>query len=264
MTTINNKTKVYLSCSSKPGNFGAYLYNYIFNINNINSVYIPRKCTNAEELINLIKLIGINGCSVSMPMKNSIINYLDEVDSVGVVTKSVNTIVNKDSKLVGYNTDVYGVLQSLKDINFDNVIIYGSGSVVDSILYALRIKNIKNIFISSRNLFKSKNKYKNEKSLKFIDSNKSINKNFDLFINATPAQIDNPQIINIFNHTTKIFDLNVSFKYTDLIKLAKRNNKHHINGLKMAIYQFKKQINHYEDISISYNEINEIISSYNG
>ena len=52
---INNKTSLYLSCSSSPGNFGATLYNYFFEKKNINSIYLPRFCDHPEEMVASIK-----------------------------------------------------------------------------------------------------------------------------------------------------------------------------------------------------------------
>ena len=106
---INNKTSLFLSCSSSPGNFGATLYNYFFEKYNINSIYLPRHCERPDEMVDSIKTLNCLGCSVSMPLKNQVIPFLDELSDDARISQSVNTIVNMNGITTGHNTDIYGV-----------------------------------------------------------------------------------------------------------------------------------------------------------
>jgi len=75
----------------------------------------------------------LSGINVTIPHKTDIIPYLDDLDSVAKETYSVNTVINKNGKLIGYNTDYYGLDKLLKynkiDIKNKRVVILGNGSV---------------------------------------------------------------------------------------------------------------------------------------
>ena len=132
---INNKTALYLSCSSAPGNFGASLYNHFFNKYNINAIYLPRYSSSPKEIINSLKSLNCLGCSISMPLKSSIITFLDDLSDEAKESNSVNTITNSNGIFKGHNTDIFGAIMALRDFKFNgNVLVYGSGSVVSSII----------------------------------------------------------------------------------------------------------------------------------
>jgi len=257
---ISNKTKLYLSCSAKPGNFGATLYNRLFDHYGINALYIPRYCIKAKELIEAVRLLNCDGCSVSMPLKNQVIPYLDELSDFARRAQSVNTIVNQDGRLIGHNTDIFGAIKTLEKTKLNNVIIYGAGSVVDSLLIALNELGITEISIFSRNPEKALAKYKhrNTKVIKNLDEAKS---NYDLLINATPAPFDG-NLTAILDRVATVFDLLVSPNDTDLITAAKKAKKETITGNVMSKYQFQKQfecytslVPHIEDISTILNDL---------
>tara|TARA_B100000787_G_scaffold169616_1_gene161376 strand:- start:512 stop:1297 length:786 start_codon:yes stop_codon:yes gene_type:complete len=259
---INNKTSLYLSCSSSPGNFGATLYNYFFEKKNINSIYLPRFCDHPEEMVASIKAFNCMGCSVSMPLKNKVIPFLDELSEDAKLSQSVNTIVNQDGWTVGHNTDIYGVTKVLQDAAVKKVIIYGSGSVVDSIIISLKSMNVDSISIYSRNALMAAQKSRLH-NVKFLDSIRSISPNYDLLINATPAKYEGD--LNILsNSVNMIFDLVVSSSETNIINAAKNLGKPFFTGISMTKYQFQKQFLIYTGIEIPISEIDNAIVDFFG
>jgi len=257
---INNKTSIYLSCSSRPGNFGATLYNFFFEKYNINSIYIPRFCDNPKEMVSSIKTLNFRGCSVSMPLKNKVIPYLDELSNNAKISQSVNTIVNADGNTIGHNTDIYGVYKVLEQENVKKVIIYGSGSVVDSIVVALKSLNIDQISIFSRNVLAAseKSKFHNVSLLENLDS---ISSNYDLLINATPAKYHGELEI-LFNHANMIFDLVVSPLDSEIIIAAKDSGKGFFSGIEMTKYQFQKQFSLYTGLELQMKEVNYALAKF--
>ncbi|MDC3391601.1 hypothetical protein OAY03_00915 [Candidatus Thioglobus sp.] len=250
---INNKTSLYLSCSSKPGNFGATLYNYFFEKYSINSIYLPRSCESPKEMIESIKTLNCLGCSVSMPLKNKVIPYLDDLSNNAKISQSVNTIVNKNGFTTGHNTDIYGVMKVLESTKVKQVIIYGSGSVVDSIVVALKSLQIDSISIISRNPITASEKSKFH-NIKLIEDAKSISTGYDLLINATPSKYDGDLKV-LFNYANMIFDLVVSPIDTEIISAAKDSEKSFFTGIEMTKYQFQKQFLIYTNIEIKIQEI---------
>jgi len=260
---IDNKTKIFFSASSKPGNFGASIYNKLFQLYNINAVYIPRKSSSAKPLIEALKAFHIEGCSISMPLKNQVINFLDIIDDNAKLTQSVNTIVQREGKLIGYNTDIVGAFLALKSTHstYNNVLIYGSGSVTHSIVKALEQVGVDRISIVSRNSKKARlvsEKY----NLIFYEHCTAINNHFDLLVNATPASLENNHEIDILlNKTNCLFDLVVSPDYTPLVKKAQSKKISFITGDVMSKFQLQKQFEHYTGIFPNIETIDEIIYS---
>jgi len=257
---INNKTSLYLSCSSKPGNFGATLYNYFFDKYDINSIYLPRSCENPEEMIESIKALNCLGCSVSMPLKNKVIPYLDELSNNAKISQSVNTIINKDGFTTGHNTDIYGATKVLESLKINKVIIYGSGSVVDSIVVALKILKVDSISIFARNAIMASKKSKFHK-ISLVENIESISSNYDLLINATPSKYVG-SLKDLFNHASMIFDLVVSAEESDVITAAKNLDKSFISGIEMTKYQFQKQFLIYTGVEIKMEEIDYALTRF--
>lgn len=84
-----------------------------------------------EKLSEFVKSRKFDGLNVTMPYKKSIVPYLDEVDGIAEKTGAVNTVLNKNGKLIGYNTDYYGMKYALEaakiTLKGKNVLILGSG-----------------------------------------------------------------------------------------------------------------------------------------
>ena len=132
------------------------LHNYWIKQNNIDAIYDKKKL-NENELYNLIldvKERNISGINVTVPFKNSVIPFLDELSDESNKTQSVNTIYLKDKKIIGHNTDIEGFENAIKKINFDfknkKIFILGAGGVVPSIIYASMKMGSSEIIISNR------------------------------------------------------------------------------------------------------------------
>ena len=92
-----------------------------------------------------VRSLGIKGCSISMPFKEKVISLIDELDPLAKQSKAVNTIVNNNGHLTGYNTDVLGIQNCLKSIKIEKnkkVLLLGAGGAARAILVAL--KNLRN------------------------------------------------------------------------------------------------------------------------
>ena len=97
------------------------LHNHWIKQNHIDAIY-EKKNLNNEEIENLISEVkkqNIHGLNVTIPFKNAVIPYLDELSDESKKTQSVNTIYLKNKKVVGHNTDIVGFEKAVKKINFD-------------------------------------------------------------------------------------------------------------------------------------------------
>ena len=103
-----------ISIAQKSGMFGTIIHNAGFKALKLNFMYKAFAINDLEGAINGVRALGIKGCSVSMPYKEKVIRYLDSLHPLAKRARAVNTIVNTDGYLTGYNTDILGVEECLK------------------------------------------------------------------------------------------------------------------------------------------------------
>ena len=195
----------------------------------IDSEYVNFDLREIEDFNNL-EILKINGLNVTIPYKEKIITYLDQVDKAASIIGAVNTIAKKDNKLIGYNTDYIGFIKSFKNnLNFKNALILGTGGASKAIQYALNIKNI-NFDIGSR-----KN---NKKYISYDLINEKI-KDYDLIINTTPLGTfpdvsKKPKInYNLINENHFCYDLIYNPEKTSFLKECEKKGARIMNGLEM-------------------------------
>jgi len=195
----------------------------------IDSEYVNFDLREIEDFNNL-EILKINGLNVTIPYKEKIITYLDEVDKAARIIGAVNTIAKKDNKLIGYNTDYIGFIESFKNnLNFKNALILGTGGASKAIQYALNIKNI-NFDIASR-----KN---NKKYISYDLINEKI-KDYDLIINTTPLGTfpdvsKKPKInYNLINENHFCYDLIYNPEKTSFLNECEKKGARIMNGLEM-------------------------------
>lgn len=138
---INKDTKLYGSFSSNPGNNGCVFFNEAFQRHGINAIYKSFYSDNIEQLISSVKYLKFDGFALSMPHKIEVIPYLDEIDDAANEIGAVNTVIIKDGKLKGYNTDWLGVKNYFLDAA-DHLTILGDGGFSKAVQYWCKTKNV--------------------------------------------------------------------------------------------------------------------------
>ena len=245
---LNNKREICLSISSKPGTFGETVHNAGYNYQGLNFFYKAVKVVELENTVKAIKLLQVKGCSVSMPFKEKIIDYMDILDEDAKKTGAVNTILNENNVLKGFNTDIFGAFKALEALNIskdENIFILGAGGVARAIIIALKRHKIFNIFITNRN-FKKAETLSHLFNCKVISWEKRNNFKSSILINATPIGMNNNDLympINIksLKNFDKVMDVVVSEDETRLIKTAKSINMPNVSGIYMTFFQAASQ-----------------------
>lgn len=138
------------------------MHNAAFNALGLNAVYIPFhvKSNLPGELkaaVESIRALGLLGVNVTIPHKEKVLKYLDEIEPHAMDLGAVNTIVNKDGKLIGYNTDGAGYLLSLRDetgfkAGRKRAVIIGAGGAARSIVYSILAAKPVSVVIANRTL----------------------------------------------------------------------------------------------------------------
>ena len=165
------------------------LHNKWFKTTEIEAVYDKKKIEEKDlrEIINEVKNEKIDGINVTVPFKKAVIPFLDELTPEARKVESVNTILKKNNKVVGANTDIYGFEASLAYQNFElknkKIFILGAGGVVSSLIYVLKKFGVEKITISNRTKKKVEDLKKIYSDLEVIDWGQNIE--FDMIINAT-------------------------------------------------------------------------------
>ena len=221
------------------------LHNYWIKQNNIDAIYDKKKF-NDNDLKNLIldvKKQTINGVNVTVPFKNKIIPYLDELSDEAKKTQAVNTIYLKEKKVIGHNTDIEGFENAIKQINFDfdnkKIFILGAGGVVPSIIYASTKMGASEIMISNRTEKKAKKIKDIFKNIKLIEWGEIPD--FDVIINATSLGLNKDDKLNLeFTNVVKnklFYDVIYNPSETDFLSTGKKLGNKYENGKLMFIYQ---------------------------
>ena len=264
---INNETRLFLSASAHPSNFGVTVYNTLFGKLGLNAVYLCRKVTDAHGLIHAIRTLDVAGCSVSMPLKRQVIPHLAELDPLAKELQSVNTIIHKDGQLKGFNTDVFGVQNCITQIRpLHRVLIYGAGSVTSSIVRVLKQECSAEVFFLARRPEQAR-AMAAQYGVRSVESASEIKEHFDLVINATPASAQarsaaNEELYRLLDHAPSFFDLVVSPVDTPWVTEAKHRKHHAISGIEMAIYQFQKQFELYTGLLPQISDVRTIVKKY--
>ena len=221
------------------------LHNYWIKKNNINAIYEKKKLfeNELEGLILKIREKNINGINITVPFKNSVIPYLDELSTQAENTQSVNTIYLNNDKIVGHNTDIDGFELGIKNSKFKvagkKIFILGAGGVVPSIIFALNKMKVSGITISNRTKDKAENLKFFFKDLK--DINWGNIPEFDMIINATSVGLNKDDEINLdfskIGENKFFYDVIYNPKETNFLKIGKKMGNKTENGKLMFVYQ---------------------------
>ena len=119
------------------------LHNFWIKQNKLEAIY-EKKLVSENEIKLIIESVRkneIEGVNVTVPFKESIIDYLDILSPEATETQSVNTIYKSGNNIIGHNTDIGGFELAIRYINYSlkdkKILIIGAGGVVPSIIYAL-------------------------------------------------------------------------------------------------------------------------------
>jgi len=121
------------------------IHNTAFRVLGLNYVYLAFEVEDLEACLKGMRALGgFRGLSVTIPHKENIIKYLDELDSVTQKIKSANTVINENGKLIGTNTDGEGTIRAFEragvKLEGKNILFLGAGGAVRAVAFAFADK----------------------------------------------------------------------------------------------------------------------------
>lgn len=221
-----------------------------------------------DEFSEFMKKKEFTAINVTIPYKQDVIPYLDELHPLAKEIGAVNTIVNKNGHNIGYNTDFYGFKYMLEHNNIQitdkKCLILGTGGTSHTVHAVLKHLGAKEIYIVSRS-------DKNDRIISYERCYKD-HLNADIVINTTPVgmypNIDaSPIDLTTFTKCEAVVDAIFNPIKTKLTLQAEALNKKAVTGLEMLVAQAKQAIEYFleqplEDslIDRTYQELLEILT----
>ena len=259
--------KTYLVIGNPIGHsLSPLIHNYWFKkYKFVNYFYEKRKVDeeDLEKIVNAVRKNELRGVNVTVPFKQKIIPHLDGLDYTAEKTQSVNTLLKKDNRVVGFNTDSIGfyatLLKKYGNETTDNFkfFVIGAGGVTSSIIDGIGEAN--KIYVTNRTKFRSKELKKKFPKIEIIDwgTKPPI---CDIVINTTSVgltknenlKIDFSDYLN--NKHTLFYDLIYNPKETNFLKNAKSRGNKIMNGQMMFLYQAQASFKLWTDVNPEIND----------
>lgn len=260
------------------------MQNKAFKFCEIDNVYLPLE-VKPEDLSLVVKSLSklnFDGFNVTAPHKVEIIKYLDEIDEFAKIIGAVNTVVIKEGKTKGYNTDGKGFLRALEEnaniqVKGKKIFILGAGGAARSIAVTMAVNGAEKIYICNRTYEKAV-KLSNMLNNNFtkickpipmepVHMKKAIDES-DILVNSTvvgmyPNVENSPIDKSLLHKDLVVYDIVYNPKKTKLLKDAEAIGCKTLSGLWMLVYQgaeaFEMWTGKKAPVKLMYDTVNEIL-----
>lgn len=234
-----------------------FIHNSAFEATNTNGVYLAWEvdATELAETVANIRRYQMYGINLSMPYKEQVIPYLDQLSEEACLIGAVNTVVNREGTLIGYNTDGKGFFKSLPSfkISKKRLVLLGAGGAAKAILAQAILDGVSQISVFVRSSSMEKTRPYLEKiqnatgfrvdlfALEDVQDLQDSITQADLLVNATSVGMDGsfqpiPTSI-VLPEKLLVADVIYQPFETPFLKWAKEQGNQSINGLGMLLYQ---------------------------
>ena len=256
-----------------------FIHNSAFEATNTNGVYLAWEVDEAElaETVANIRRYQMYGINLSMPYKEQVIPYLDQLSEEACLIGAVNTVVNREGTLIGYNTDGKGFFKSLPSfkISGKRMVLLGAGGAAKAILAQAILDRVSqvSVFVRSASMGKTRSyleKIQNATGFRVDlfaledvqDLQDSITK-ADLLVNATSVGMDEvslpiPRNI-VLSEKILVADVIYQPFETPFLKWARNQGNQSINGLGMLLYQAAEAFQLWTDKEMPTDQIWELL-----
>jgi shikimate dehydrogenase len=219
------------------------MHNAAFRHLGVNAVYVAFPVTDFRKAVAGLRGLGIGGVSVTIPFKEEIIPLLDELDPRAAEIGAVNTVVNREGRLIGYNTDWLGAVTALTakiSLKERHVLILGAGGAARAIAFGI-INTGGRVSLTDIDAARAAALVK-DLGAEFIPSDTLETCPATILVNATPVGMSpnvdgipiNPDLLGRFE---VVMDIVYQPLVTRLLREAQARGAATIDGLQMLIHQ---------------------------
>lgn len=225
------------------------MHNSAFLHLGLNYVYLAWEVepSNLKLAIDGVRGLGIVGLNVTIPHKEKVGEYLDELSEEARMVGAVNTILNKNGKLVGFNTDVEGFRRALGcSVKDKKVVVLGAGGAGRAVVFAL-IKDGASCIILNRTEEKARDLAEKFKGIGEVMADKltpsalkRAMQEADILVNATSLGMKGESIEGIedaLREDILVMDLVYNPRETPLLRIAKEKGARVVEGWRMLLHQ---------------------------
>ncbi len=250
---------------------GPLMHNRAFAAIGYNAVYLAFKVTDPDSAIKGIRALNFKGVSVTLPHKVAVMEYLDEVDETAARIGAVNTIVNRQGRLIGYNTDCPGALEALRaqtTIQSKSIALIGAGGAARAIGFGLVAAGGR-VTILNRTTAKGEG-LAADLQAEFSPLNDWQPNRYEILINTTPIGMHPdtdaiPISKEALSEDMVVMDIIYNPIKTCLLKAAEAKNCRTINGVAMFVsqgaYQFELWTGQKAPAAVMYNAVLESLKT---
>jgi len=245
---VDAATKIYgVAGNPIKSSLSPVMMNTAFRRETVNAVYLALQTNKIADLLKLVNEIPIQGLSVTMPLKQEIMEHLEKTDPLSAKIGACNTVLRaQDGKLYGFNTDVAGIIGPLEkrmSLRGAKALVLGAGGAARAAVFGLRDKGAE-VFILNRTP-ETAAKLAKQSGAKTIKKDALAKTAFDVIINATPIGMTGQkgaQVLEAKDLNTKlVFDLVYNPVETPLLRLARQQSIPIITGVEMFVTQGARQ-----------------------
>lgn len=194
---------------------------------------------NEKELAEKVKKRDYKGLNITVPYKKQVMALLDQIDESALLIGAVNTVINSNGMLIGYNTDYYGFDYLMRKhgitVSGKKVLVLGNGGVAQVVFHYLHTHKVGEFFV-----------VKNRPSDGAItyEEAKERCSDFDIIINTSPVGMypniyDSPMSLDGYNNLSAVIDLIANPQITRLLSEADEKGITAIGSLEMLVAQAK-------------------------
>lgn len=219
------------------------MHNAAFSASGINGVYLAFDVSDVEGTLRAVRALGIKGLSVTIPHKLSVMDYLDFIDPDAKAIGAVNTVVNNDGRLEGYNTDCSGAVMAILEktgLKGKRVVLCGAGGAARAIAFGVKKEGAELVILNQ--IREEGEKLASDTGSVYRPLEDFPEDGCDIIINSTPLgmspNIDaSPVNPDVFRSSMTVMDIVYNPLQTKFLKDAAKAGCTVIDGTKMFIYQ---------------------------
>lgn len=222
---------------------GPLMHNRAFAETGYPGVYVAFDAADPAGAASAVRALGIRGASVTIPHKVAVMDHLDEIDDEARAIGAVNTIVNKEGRLIGSNTDGLGALRAIEEatpVSGKRVLVIGAGGAARAVGHALAARGAR-IHIANRTHEKAR-RLAGDLGAEAVGLGEIFGRHFDILVNTTPAGMHPdtgtmPVPESVLQPGMYIMDIVYNPVRTMLLDKAEKMGCRAIDGVGMFVHQ---------------------------